>query len=113
MKPWIGAVAVLLAGICLGAPATQPNAAPTTQPNGSPATQPSGVQTLPKPGDLLRQIKAAAAKKAALTKVAFFDLAQPVIEKPSDFSLFGGDATLTLRNLVDRLHQARDDKDIH
>jgi protease-4 len=97
MKPWIGAVAVVLAGICLGAPATQP----------------SSIQALPKPGDLIRQIRAAEAKKAALTKVAFFDLAQPVIEKPSDFSLFGSDATLTLRNLVDRLHQARDDKDIH
>jgi protease-4 len=97
MKPWIGAVAVLLAGVCVAAPATQP----------------SSPQTLPKPGDLIRQMRAAEAKKAAQTKVAFFDLSEPVSEKPADFSLFGGDATMTLRNLIDRLHQARDDKDVH
>jgi protease-4 len=97
MKPWIGALAVFLAGVCLGAPATQPGSS----------------QSLPRPGDLIRQMRAAQAKKDALTKVAFFDLAQPVSEKPADFSLFGGDATMTLRNLIDRLHQARDDKDIH
>jgi len=82
----------------------QPSAAPE-------APRPS--QTLPKPGDLIRQIRAAEAKKAALTKVAFFDLSRPVIEKPSDFSLFGGDGMLTLRSFIDRLHQARDDKDVH
>jgi protease-4 len=96
MKRWIGFTAVLFAGICLGAPATQPADAP-----------------LPKPGEILRQIRAAEAKKAAMTKVALFDLSTPVVEKPSDFSLFGDSGVMTLRNLVDRLHQARDDKDVH
>jgi protease IV len=96
MKRWIGIAAVLFAGICLGAPETQPADAP-----------------LPKPGDILRQIRAAEAKKAAMTKVALFDLSTPVVEKPSDFSLFGDSGVMTLRNLLDRLHQARDDKDVH
>lgn len=100
MKPWIGLIAVLFAGVCAGAPETQP----TTKPSAG---------ALPTPGELIRQMRAAEATQAALTKVACFDLAEPVVEKPSDFSLFGADATLTLRGLIDRLHQARDDKQIH
>ncbi len=100
MKLWIAGLVVLFASVCPGAPATRP------------ASHSSGA-TLPAPGDLIRQMRAAEAKKAALTKVAFFDLDLPVVEKPSDFSLFGSDATMTLRNFIDRLHHARDDKQIH
>jgi protease-4 len=50
-------------------------------------------------------------QKEKLPKVAAFDLSGAVPEKPSDFSIFGGDPTgMTLRLLVDRLHKARDDK---
>lgn len=65
------------------------------------------------PGDILRKMKEEEAAKAKKSKVAFFDLSQrPVTEKPAEFSLFGDDGALTLRSLVARLHQARDDKDI-
>jgi protease-4 len=46
-------------------------------------------------------------------KVACFDLASKVEEKASDFSLFStSPADLTLRTLIDRLHHARDDKEV-
>jgi protease-4 len=101
MKPLIAGMVFLLAGICLAEPTTQP-----TDADGS------SIKSLPKPGDLIRQIKAAEAKQAAMTKVAFFDLSQPVTEKPADFSLFGDSGATTLRDLIDRLHQARDDKEV-
>jgi protease-4 len=66
----------------------------------------------PTPAELIKRMKAQAAEKAAMTKVAFFDLAQPIVEKPADFSLFGTDTGMTLRSLVQRIHMARDDKDI-
>jgi protease-4 len=71
-----------------------------------------GSSEFPTPAELIKRMRDNAAKKAALTKVAYFDLAQPVLEKPSDFSLFGSDTGLTLRSLVERMHKARDDKDI-
>ena len=47
------------------------------------------------------------------TKVACFDLTSAIVEKPADFSLLGADpGALTLRGLIDRLHHARDDKEI-
>ena len=61
----------------------------------------------------IRGMDQKAAAKAALPKVACFDLSTPVVEKPADFSIFGGDPNaLTLRSLVERLHHARDDKDV-
>jgi protease-4 len=75
------------------------------------ASQPS-TSEFPTPAELIKRMRAQAAKKAAMTKVAYFDLNQPVVEKPADFSLFGGDSGITLRQLVSRIHMARDDKSI-
>jgi protease-4 len=73
---------------------------------------PAGGSEFPTPAELIKQMKAKAAKKASMSKVAYFDLNQPVVEKPADFSLFGGDSGITLRQLVSRIHMARDDKSI-
>jgi protease-4 len=75
------------------------------------ATQPTG-QEFPSPAELVRKMKQAEKKKASLTKVAYFNLTQPIAEKQPDFSLFGGDGALTLRSLLDRLHMAQTDKDV-
>ena len=72
------------------------------------------------PSDLTKSIHELAAKIHRLNdqtekppKVACFDLSSKVEEKTSDFSLFGGaPSDLTLRSLIDRLHRARDDKEI-
>lgn len=68
---------------------------------------------LPTPGELIKKLKEAQQEENSKPKIAYFDLSRPVLEKPLDFSLFGGDAeSLTLRSLIDRLHEARDDKEI-
>ena len=74
-------------------------------------TKPSG-QEFPSPAELVRKMKQLEKKKANLTKVAYFNLTQPIAEKQPDFSLFGGDGALTLRSLLDRLHMAQSDKDV-
>jgi len=43
------------------------------------------------PAELIKQMKSKAAKKASMTKVAYFDLNQPVVEKPADFLLLEHD----------------------
>jgi protease-4 len=104
MKLRIGAV-LLLVSVCLGAA--------TTQPASKVAPAASRENPLPKPGDILKKIKELQAKQDQATKVAFFDLSHPVVEKPADFSLFGGDTvTTTVQGLIDRMHQARDDKEV-
>jgi protease-4 len=109
--------------------ARPPTTAPATAPAlaAAPATQPTVVArparaTVASPGatasihDLaakIRKINADEGVKSGLPKVAFFDLSTPVVEKPADFSLLGGDpSALTLRALVERIHHARDDKDV-
>lgn len=83
------------------APATT-QAAATTQ-----ATQ------FPTPAELLARMKQMRQAKEAALKVAYIDLSAAIVEKPADFSLFGGDAdAMTLRSVISRLHQARDDKDV-
>src|ERR1700684_1663866 len=62
--------------------------------------------------ELAKKIKQIGEEEAKLPKVAYFDLNKPVVEKPADFSLFGDVDNLTLRSLIDRMHHARDDKDI-
>jgi protease-4 len=115
-------------GLAYAEPTTQPSekplAKPSTQPSGqtsaTPATQPMVVSTSPKPDATAATIHDLAAKIRQLNdqpekapKVAAFDLTTAVAEKASDFSLFTGDPSgLTLRSLIDRLHRARDDKEI-
>lgn len=102
MKSWIALTLLIFAGISL---ADAPSTRPAAKAEGT-------VDTLPTPGELIRRLKEREAKQALKPKVAFFDLSRPVEEKPPEFSLFGDDGALTLRSLVQRLHAARDDKDI-
>lgn len=109
MKRFIAATVLLLAGICLGEPATQPAGA-ATQPALAVASA-STEGNYPTPAELIKRMKALSEKQAKASKVAFFDLSHPVAEAPAAFSLFGDDA-LTVRSLVDRLRAARDDKNV-
>ncbi|MGA2441496.1 MAG: S49 family peptidase, partial [Tepidisphaeraceae bacterium] len=115
MKWWI---AIFLSGILsawvgLGAAyaAFVPTTAPAAQADSSPATRPANK--FPTPAELMAKIQAAQKKDNPddSPKVAFFDLTQPVTEKPADFNLFAQDRTgVTLRVLIDRLEKARKDK---
>src|SRR5579871_6805584 len=62
---------------------------------------------LPTPGELIKKLKSMEKEKAKKSKIAYFDLSlRPVVEQPAAFSLFGDDGSMTLRSIVDRLHQA-------
>jgi len=77
----------------------------------TPTTKPAENE-FPSAADLVRKLKQADKKKASLSKVAYFNLAKPVGEKPADFTLFGDDGSLTLRTLVERLRTAQKDKNV-
>src|ERR1041384_2332860 len=79
----------------------------------SPTSRPSAQapEKLPSPKELAARIMSKREQKNDLLKVAFFDLDQPVAEKPPLFALLNDNA-LTLQSLVARLHQARDDKNV-
>jgi len=100
-------MAVIWSALAIGKPATQP--APTTAPLA--VTQPA--THFPTPAELVAQLKKKQGEVAKQPKVAYFDLSQPLAEKPADFSWFGGDTeVLTLRDLLGRLDQAKADKDL-
>jgi protease IV len=80
-------------------PATNPASAPTTQ-------------KFPTVAEMVAKLKETRQAKDAMLKVAYIDLSTPVVEKPADFSFFGESDSTTLRSVISRLHQARDDKDI-
>ncbi|MEO6437456.1 MAG: signal peptide peptidase SppA [Tepidisphaeraceae bacterium] len=91
-----------------------PRLAPTTK---SPATAPSTRAStqptrFPTPNELLEKMRATKKAKDALPHVAYIDIAEPIVEKPADFSLFGDPDALTLRSLLDRLAKAKDDKQV-
>src|SRR3954471_5218446 len=91
----------------------QENLAGASSATTRPTTGPSAQQTkFPTPAELVAKFKQIKDAKAALTKVAYIDLSDTITEKPAGFSLFGGADTRTLHDLIDRLHKARDDKDI-
>ncbi|HEV2295704.1 MAG TPA: signal peptide peptidase SppA [Tepidisphaeraceae bacterium] len=91
------------AGLALAESSTQPASAPAT-------TQ---AANFPTPAELLAKMKEMRKAKEAALKVAYIDLSTTVVEKPADFSLFGGETdVMTLRSLISRLHQARDDQDV-
>ena len=54
-------------------------------------------EEFPTPAELVKRMKKIEKEKAALAKVAFFNLNRPIQEKAADFSLFGDDGSLTLR----------------
>ncbi|HZZ43722.1 MAG TPA: signal peptide peptidase SppA [Tepidisphaeraceae bacterium] len=91
----------LLAAVSLaaGRPATRPAATPATQ-------------HFPTPQELLDQMKKSKAEKKKLKQVAFIDLSHPVQEAPAGFSFFRDTEGDTLHSVLDRLHQARDDRDV-
>ena len=102
---------------------TQP-ATPTTTPTAvavkapaTPTTKPSIAAATTRPADvtasihdLAQKIRQVADDEEKLPKVAYFNLSQPIVERPGDFSLFSADSGITLQSLIDRLHHARDDK---
>ena len=123
-------LAVLLLGAAFAhaEPATQPSTQPTTQPatqptagkqltRATPATQPStqpaalAQQKFPTPAELVARMSQLKKEEAERSKVAYFDLSEPLTERAAEFSLFGDDAT-TLRSLLERMRQAREDKDV-
>ncbi|HEX4053560.1 MAG TPA: signal peptide peptidase SppA [Tepidisphaeraceae bacterium] len=116
MKWWVLVLVVSVAGwagscLAITSASTRPS-----QNSASAATQP--VNRFPTPAELMAKIKAAhtANKEQVeprLPEVAYFDLSDPVAEKPADFSLFAEDQqTVTLRVLIDRLEKARKDADV-
>jgi protease-4 len=101
----ISAVLLFCASLALAKPTTQPATQPTTAPTAQ-ATH------YPTPTELMEKIKKQRKEQDALLKVAYFNIDKPVSERPEGFSLFSNDDRATLRNLIDRLHQARDDKQL-
>src|SRR4051812_42030245 len=95
------AAILLCTSAVLAEPATQPASTATTQPS-----------KYPTPAEVMAKIKKHRAEQAMLIKVAYFNIDRPVSERPSGFSLFSNDDHATLRILIDRMHQARDDKDV-
>jgi protease IV len=115
MKTWIAAALVALT-VVTGALARErkpddsgEKKSPSTLK--SAATQPASAE-FPTPAELVKKMKQVEKEKAALPKVAYFNLTRPLEEKPADFTLFGDDGSVTLRSLLERLHQAKQDPDI-
>ena len=126
MMQRIAVVLSLIAGFALADPATKPLSPPLPIP-GQPQAKPKPASTKPSPSrattqpaeklptgaaDLIRQMKARRQAESQLFQVAHFDLDEPVVERAPSFSLFGDANVLTMHNLITRLHQARDDKDL-
>ncbi|HVT88744.1 MAG TPA: S49 family peptidase, partial [Tepidisphaeraceae bacterium] len=89
----------LFASVALAQPATEPSTQPT-------------ARKFPTPAELIEQMKQRRIAEASHTKVAYIDLSDPISEKPTSFSIFTSGDTHTLHDVIDRLHQARDDKDV-
>jgi protease-4 len=87
-----------------------PTSKPTTKPLSKAATKAAADNKFPSAADLVKQMKAKQEAESKLLQVAYFDLDKPVVEKAPAFSLFGEANVLTIHNLLDRLHKARDDK---
>ncbi|HZL34849.1 MAG TPA: signal peptide peptidase SppA [Tepidisphaeraceae bacterium] len=97
----------------IDAPAKPSAKRPTSDTNTDDADESDDTDKSEKPGELIKKLKDLEKKQAKKTKIAFFDLStRPVEEQPMAFSIFGDDASMTLRSLVERLHKARDDKNI-
>ncbi len=109
----LAGVAALVASIAAAPPATQPAATRPGVAERPAVASPAVTASIHDLAAKIRNMDQKAAAQAALPKVACFDLSTPVVEKPADFSIFGGDPNaLTLRSLVERLHHARDDKTV-
>src|SRR5262249_4098004 len=80
------------------------------QETAEPSTQPASK--FPTPSEMIEKLKQRRAVEQTLTKVAYINLDRAVAEKPATFALFGNNDSHTLREVIDRLHRARDDKGI-
>ena len=96
-------------------PSTRPA---TASPNAksAPATAPAGKSArplveMPTPAELAKKLKAMTQRNAAQLQVAYFNLSQPITEKPADFAIFAGPNN-TLHELLGRLETARKDSNI-
>ncbi|MGH7177436.1 MAG: signal peptide peptidase SppA [Tepidisphaeraceae bacterium] len=101
----IAACALLSAITCVQSPTTQPQSEPTTLPT----TKPSHFPT---PAELVDAMKRLAAEKQRVGRVAYIDLKGEIPEEPSELSLLLETRGTTLRTVVERLHAARDDKNL-
>ena len=99
--------AVSFAEVQMVAPTTQP----ATQPATGPATQPT-AKKYPNVAELVELKKAEQAAIDAKAQVALFEFKSAIVEKPADFSWFGPSDAPTLRSIVTRLNDARDDDDL-
>lgn len=103
-------LAVLLLVLAPLAPLAAREAAPATQPTEPPATQPNKY---PNAAELMAQQRARQAAEDAKQQVAVFDLNGPIVERPADFSFFGGnEGAPTLRSVVTRMQRAAKDEKI-
>ena len=112
MKTLIAAVLLVLTGVAFAWDAPESSDGNQEARSTRSATTRPSEKEFPSPAELVRRMKQLEQKKAALSKVAYFNLTRPIEEKPADFSLFGDDASLTLRSLLDRLHMAQKDEDV-
>jgi protease-4 len=96
--------AILLTGSMVFAkpPATQPVTAPAT----------THASKYPTPAEVIAKMKAIKSEKETLPKVAHFDLGDGVTERPAGFSIFAQQDTITLRSIIERLHNAAQDSEI-
>jgi protease-4 len=86
---------------------------PATQP-AAPSRSKTVASDKPTAAQLLAELKKEQNSDEAQPKVAYFDLTQPLAEKPPTFDLFGdGGNSVTLHELLDRLHKVRDDASVN
>ena len=103
-------------------PATKPTAEPSTKPTTKPlASAKSGKAPDPAdadgdgfvtPGEMLDHLKAEADTQKAKLHVAFFDFGQAITEKPTGPNLFGAGGGTSLREVIDRMDAAKEDKSV-
>jgi len=88
---------ILFASVCVAKPTTAPATKPTS---------------FPTPAEVIEKLKAASAEQAKLIQVAYIDLNDTVAEAPPDFSWTGSNNVHTLHSLLERLRQAKEDKEV-
>src|SRR5688500_18990170 len=107
---------VTLADTPATSPSTRPSKdkAPATQPvpkQANPATRPAARKDFPSAREMAERLMGKKKEAESNLKVAFLNFDQPIVEKPAEFALFG-DTSLTLHAILNRIHQAREDKEV-
>src|SRR2546423_1214397 len=97
MKVCIAVALLALAGLVLADDKSTSDSSADSKPPASKETPTNGDKSkkkddkLPSPGELIRKLKQAQQEENKKSKVAYFNLSRPIMEKPAEFSLFGGD----------------------